>query len=214
MGVALQGKRHQAVLATKFAMQMGSSDKQGGSRRYIMDAVEASLRRLKTDYIDLYQIHRFDADTLIEETLGALDDLVTQGKVATSGIPEPSGWQIADADWISGTPTRTASSRRRTTTACSKRRVEHEVNPACERLRPRHAAVLPASGLLTGKYKRGEAPPEGHPARSLGPARGAGAERPELRPAGQAAEFGPKRVATTCSTSRSPGCSATRWCRQ
>jgi aryl-alcohol dehydrogenase-like predicted oxidoreductase len=82
MGVALKGKRDKVVLATKFASPMGDGpDKRGGSRRYIMEAVEASLKRLQTDYLDLYQMHQPDRDTPIEETLSALDDLVTQGKV-------------------------------------------------------------------------------------------------------------------------------------
>ena len=92
----------------------------GGSRRYIMSAVEASLRRLGTDYIDLYQMHAPDPETPIEETLGALDDLVRQGKVRYIGCSNFSGWQIADADW---TRARRHGSRgsclRRTTTACS-----------------------------------------------------------------------------------------------
>ena len=78
LGKALAGKRDQVVLATKFAMPMGPG-KTGGSRRYIMSAIEDSLRRLNTDYIDLYQMHRFDAETPLDETLSALDDLVTAG---------------------------------------------------------------------------------------------------------------------------------------
>jgi aryl-alcohol dehydrogenase-like predicted oxidoreductase len=170
MGVALQGKRHQVVLATKFAMQMGSPDKQGGSRRYIMDAVEASLKRLKTDYIDLYQMHRFDADTPIEETLGALDDLVTQGKVRYIGNSNFSGWQIADADWISRNAHKNRFVSAQNNYSLLERRVEHEVNPACERFGLGMLPFFPlASGLLTGKYKRGEAPPEGTRLAAWGP---------------------------------------------
>ena len=102
LGEALKGKRHEVVLATKFASPMGKGpDQRGGSRRYVMNAVEASLRRLGTDYIDLYQMHRPDQDTPIEETLSALDDLVTQGKVRYIGNSNFTGWQIADADWTS-----------------------------------------------------------------------------------------------------------------
>ena len=82
LGEALKGRRHEVVLATKFASPMGPGpDQRGGSRRYVMAAVEASLKRLQTDYIDLYQMHRPAPDTSIEETLRALDDQVTQGKV-------------------------------------------------------------------------------------------------------------------------------------
>ncbi len=162
MGVALKGKRHQIVLATKFASPMGAPDKQGGSRRYIMEAVEASLRRLQTDYIDLYQMHRPDPETPIDETLSALDDLVTQGKVRYIGNSNFSGWQIADADWTA----RDAHSARfvsaQNNYSLLERRVEHEVNPACERFGLGMLPYFPlASGLLTGKYRRGEDAPEG-----------------------------------------------------
>jgi aryl-alcohol dehydrogenase-like predicted oxidoreductase len=161
MGVAMKGKRHQIVLATKFAMPMGPG-KQGGSRRYIMDAVEASLKRLQTDYIDLYQMHRFDADTPLDETLDALDDLVTQGKVRYIGNSNYTGWQIADADWIARNAHQNRFISAQNHYNLLERNVEHEVTPACGRF---GLGVLPffplASGLLTGKYTRGEAPPEG-----------------------------------------------------
>ncbi|HEY2709787.1 MAG TPA: aldo/keto reductase [Caulobacteraceae bacterium] len=174
LGNSLKGKRHQIVLATKFAMQMGPG-KQGGSRRYIMEAVEASLKRLQTDYIDLYQMHRFDDDTPLEETLGALDDLITQGKVRYIGNSNYTGWQIADADWISRSAHKNRFVSAQNNYSLLERRVEHEVTPACERF---GLGVLPffplASGLLTGKYKRGEAPPEGTRLAAWGP-RGAAA---------------------------------------
>jgi len=104
LGEALRGKRHKAVIATKFANPMGDSPySRGGSRRYIVAAVEASLKRLQTDHIDLYQMHVPDADTPIEETLRALDDLVRDGKVLYLGNSNFSGWQIADAAWVSRT---------------------------------------------------------------------------------------------------------------
>jgi aryl-alcohol dehydrogenase-like predicted oxidoreductase len=163
IGVALKGgKRHQVVLATKFAMQMGGPDKQGGSRRYIMEAVEASLRRLQTDYIDLYQMHRPDPETPIEETLAALDDLVTQGKVRYVGNSNYAGWQIADADWTARAAHQSRFVSAQNNYSLLERRVEHEVTPACARF---GLGVLPyfplASGLLSGKYRRGEPPPEG-----------------------------------------------------
>jgi len=171
LGHALKGKRHQVVLATKFAMSMGDGpDKQGGSRRYVMEAVEASLRRLQTDYIDLYQMHRPDPDTTVEETLGALDDLVRQGKVRYIGNSNFTGWQIADADWIarSGRMNRFVSAQNNY--SLLERRVEYEVTPSCERF---GLGVLPffplASGLLTGKYRRGEPPAEGTRLAAWGP---------------------------------------------
>jgi aryl-alcohol dehydrogenase-like predicted oxidoreductase len=162
LGNALQGKRQKVVLATKFASPMGEPGQQGGSRRYIMEAVEASLKRLQTDYIDLYQMHRPDSDTPIEETLSALDDLVTQGKVRYIGNSNFSGWQIADADWTAREEHLTRFVSAQNNYSLLERRVEHEVTPACERF---GLGVLPffplASGLLTGKYKRGEGAPEG-----------------------------------------------------
>jgi len=169
MGVAMKGKRQQIVLATKFAMPMGPG-KQGGSRRYIMDAVEASLTRLQTDYIDLYQMHRFDADTPLDETLDALDDLVTQGKVRYIGNSNYTGWQIADADWIARNAHQNRFISAQNHYNLLERNVEHEVTPACGRF---GLGVLPffplASGLLTGKYARGEAPPEGTRLAAWGP---------------------------------------------
>ena len=158
MGNALKGKRHQVVLATKFASPMGPG-KRGGSRRYIIEAVEASLKRLQTDYIDLYQMHQPDKDTPIEETLGALDDLVTQGKVRYIGNSNFTGWQIADADWTARSEHLNHFVSAQNNYSLLERKVEFEVTPACERF---GLGVLPffplASGLLTGKYRRGEAP--------------------------------------------------------
>ncbi len=164
LGQAIKGKdRSQLVIATKFANPMGEGDlMKGASRRYIMNAVEDSLRRLDTDYIDLYQQHVPDAQTPIEETLRALDDLVRQGKVRYLGNSNFTGWQIADADW-------TAKHEGLNRFVCAQnlyslldRRLEREVVPACERF---GLGILPyfplASGMLTGKYKRGEAPAEG-----------------------------------------------------
>lgn len=164
LGKALKGKdRSQLIIATKFAMQMGEGDlMRGASRRYIMNAVEDSLRRLNTDYIDLYQQHSPDADTPIEETLRALDDLIRDGKVRYIGNSNFTGWQIADADW-----TARANGLNRFATAQNlysllDRRIEREVVPACEEF---GVGILPyfplASGMLTGKYSRGSEPPEG-----------------------------------------------------
>jgi aryl-alcohol dehydrogenase-like predicted oxidoreductase len=107
LGAALSGRRDDAVIGTKFGMDMseanGVDHGARGSRRYIMRAVEASLRRLGTDHIDLYQFHEPDPATPIEETLAALDDLVRAGKVRYIGNSTFAGWQIADAAWIART---------------------------------------------------------------------------------------------------------------
>jgi len=103
LGEALQGRRDDVVLATKFFMPMDNDNPnhRGGSRRWIMTEVENSLRRLRTDHIDLYQVHRPSPDTDIAETLGALTDLVHQGKVRYIGSSSYSGSQIVEAQWVS-----------------------------------------------------------------------------------------------------------------
>ena len=163
LGKAIAGRRHEVIVATKFASPMGQAEHQrGGSRRWIMEAVEASLKRLNTDYIDLYQMHRPDPDTPIEETLRALDDLVRQGKVRYLGNSNFSGWQIADADWTAKTQGLNRFVSAQNLFSLLERGVEREVLPACERFGQGFLPFFPlASGLLTGKYKRGEAPPEG-----------------------------------------------------
>ncbi|WP_106329338.1 aldo/keto reductase [Actinoplanes italicus] len=166
LGAALKGRRDEVVLATKFGMDMeglnGRDFEARGARRYIVRAVEASLRRLETDHIDLYQMHAPDAATPIEETLSALDDLVRSGKVRYLGNSNFSGWQIADADWVarSGNLTRFISAQNQY--SLIERKVETEVIPACERFGLGFLPFFPLeSGLLTGKYRRGEQPPAG-----------------------------------------------------
>ena len=163
LGKALGKRRKEVVVATKFASPMGEAPYQrGGSRRWIMEAVENSLTRLKTDYIDLYQMHRPDADTPIEETLRALDDLVSEGKVRYIGNSNFTGWQIADADWTAGRDHDVPFVSAQNEFSLLRRAVEHEILPACERFGLGFLPFFPlGSGLLTGKYKRGEAPPEG-----------------------------------------------------
>ena len=164
LGDAIAGQdRSKILIATKFANAMSDDDSaRGASAKYIVKAVEASLKRLKTDYIDLYQQHIPDPKTPIEETLRALDDLIKQGKVRHIGNSNFAAWQVADADW-------TASSHglARFTTAQNlysllDRRIEREIVPACEKF---GLGILPyfplASGMLTGKYTRGEEPAEG-----------------------------------------------------
>ncbi len=163
LGEALKGRREKAVLATKFANPMGEGTYlRGGARRYIVKAVEDSLRRLQTDHIDLYQMHVPDPDAPIEETLRALDDLVRAGKVLYIGNSNFAGWQIADADWTSRTGGLERFVSAQNNFSLLERGVEREVLPACERFGLGLLPYFPlASGLLTGKYQRGEPPHQG-----------------------------------------------------
>jgi len=166
LGKALRGRRDDVVIATKFGMDMaganGVDHGARGSRRYIARAVEASLTRLGTDHIDLYQMHRPDERTPIEETLAALDDLVRAGKVRYLGNSNFSGWQIADADWVARTEGGTPFISAQNEYSWLKRGVESEVIPACVRFGLGMLPFFPlASGLLTGKYARGADAPEG-----------------------------------------------------
>lgn len=164
LGRALGAHRAEVIIATKFAGPMSNELKymQGGSRRYIMQAVEASLRRLGTDYIDLYQMHRYDDDVPMEETLRALDDLVRQGKLRYIGCSNYTAWQITDADWLARSEhlNRFVSVQNRYSLLT--RDIEKEVVPVCEKF---GLGILPyfplESGLLTGKYRKGEDFPEG-----------------------------------------------------
>ncbi|HJN50177.1 MAG: aldo/keto reductase [Pseudomonadales bacterium] len=164
LGSALKGvPRQDVVIATKFGMPMGKGElMRGASRRYIYHAVEESLKRLGTDYIDLYQLHWSDASTPIEETLAALDDLVVAGKVRYIGSSNFTGWQIADADWIATTKRANRFVTAQNPYSLLHRNIEREVVPACQRF---GLGILPyfplASGMLTGKYSRGESPPDG-----------------------------------------------------
>ena len=134
----------------------------GASRRWIMQAVEDSLRRLDTDYIDLYQVHRPDPNTPEEETLRALDDLVTSGKVRYLGNSNFSGWQIAHSHWIAETRGYAPFISAQNEYSLLNRRAEAEVMPAAEKFGLGILPFLPlASGMLTGKYKRNADAPEG-----------------------------------------------------
>ncbi|HEY8614828.1 aldo/keto reductase [Phenylobacterium sp.] len=161
LGKALGPRRKDVIVATKFGMAVGGdAAKSGGSRRWIMQAVEDSLRRLGTDWIDLYQHHQPDPDTPVDETLRALDDLVTQGKVRYIGNSNYTGWQIADADWTAAGQTRFVSAQN--LYSLLERKSAFEVLPACEHFGLGFLPFFPlASGLLSGKYRRGEPPPEG-----------------------------------------------------
>jgi len=163
LGKALQGRRQQVIIATKFGSPMGEGPLWiGGSRRYIHNAVEASLRRLGTDYIDLYQMHFPDAKTPVEETLRALDDLVRAGKVRYIGCSNFAAWQVVEAAWVARTEHLTPFVSAQNQYNLLDRRVERELVPAC---RQYGLGILPyfplASGFLTGKYRPGEPPPAG-----------------------------------------------------
>jgi aryl-alcohol dehydrogenase-like predicted oxidoreductase len=163
LGAALRGRRDDVVLATKFGLDMNGENGPDwgarGSRRYIVRAAEASLRRLGTDWIDLYQYHAPDAQTPIEETLAALDDLVTSGKVRYLGHSNFAGWQIAEAEFTARSGGYTPFISAQNPYSLLDRRLEREVVPAVEAY---GIGVLPyfplANGLLTGKYRRNEVP--------------------------------------------------------
>lgn len=166
LGAALRGQRDDVIIATKFGMDMhgaqGNDFGARGSRRYIVRSAEASLRRLGTDWIDLYQIHRPDRLTPIEETLAALDDLVHAGKVRYLGHSNFTGWQTADAAWTARTRGFTPCVSAQNEYSLLKRDVEVELVPACERFGLGLLPYFPlASGLLAGKYRRGIPPPAG-----------------------------------------------------
>ncbi|MCC9177989.1 aldo/keto reductase [Arthrobacter sp. zg-Y750] len=163
LGKALGNRRGDVVVATKFGMDMkgvnGADFGARGSRRYIVKAAEASLRRLNTDWIDLYQFHTPDPLTPIEETLSALDDLVTSGKVRYIGHSNRAGWQIAEAEFVARMGGFTPFISSQNHYNLLDRRAELEVTPAAEAY---GLGVLPyfplANGLLTGKYSSGKAP--------------------------------------------------------
>ncbi len=166
LGAALKGRRDDVVIATKFGMDMaganGPDHGARGARRYIVRAVEASLRRLDTDYLDLYQMHAPDPATPIAETLSTLDDLVRAGKVRYLGNSNFAGWQIADADWTARTGHLTRFISAQNLYNLIARDAEREVIPACQRFGLGLLPYFPlASGLLTGKYQRGAAAPAG-----------------------------------------------------
>ena len=164
LGRAIKGMdRSQIIIATKFSAPMGDGAlSRGASRHHVMNAVEASLKRLGTDYIDLYQQHGPDPATPVEETLAALDDLIRAGKVRYIGNSNYSGWQIADADWAARHNGLNRFATAQNHYNLLDRRVEREVVPACQQF---GLGILPyfplASGLLTGKYRRSVEPPEG-----------------------------------------------------
>jgi aryl-alcohol dehydrogenase-like predicted oxidoreductase len=162
VGKALKGRRDNIVLATKVHGPMGEDpNQQGNSRRWIMQAVEASLRRLQTDHIDLYQIHRPAPDTDIEETLSALTDLVRAGKVRAIGSSTFPASEIIEAQWVAE---RRGLARFRTEQppySILDRSIEREVLPVCERYGMGTLVWSPLSkGMLTGRYRKGQPLPD------------------------------------------------------
>ena len=163
LGRILGHHRKDIVLASKFGLPMGEGPYlNGAGRHYIMRAVEDSLRRLRTDHLDLYQVHRPDPATPIEETLRALDDLVRDGKVRYVGCSNFAGWQLAEAEWAAraGGTVRFISAQNEYSLV--DRRIEGELVTAANAY---GVGILPyfplANGLLTGKYQRNHAMPDG-----------------------------------------------------
>lgn len=166
LGRAIRGRRDDVIIATKFGMDLnglnGPDDGHRGSPTYVRTAVEASLRRLGVDHIDLYQLHTPDRSTPIAETLSALDDLVRSGTVRAIGCSNFRAWELVDADWVARTSGLTRFVTAQNEYSLYNRAAEAELVPACAQL---GVGVLPyfplAYGLLTGKYVRGEPAPDG-----------------------------------------------------
>jgi aryl-alcohol dehydrogenase-like predicted oxidoreductase len=163
IGKALKGKRDQVIIATKFTAAMGKGPNDAGASRYrVRHCVEASLRRLQTDHIDLYYQHTPDPSTPLEETLRALDDLVHAGKVIYLACSNFAGWQLAEAQWMS----KSLNLNRFTVVEARynflDREIEKELVPCCQQY---GVGIIPwgplAGGFLTGKYRKGETAPAG-----------------------------------------------------
>lgn len=163
IGRAVKGKRGKFILATKVSSRMGEGPNMAGnSRQHIVAEVENSLRRLGTDYIDVYQLHWPDANTPIEESLRTLDDLVKQGKVRYIGCSNFMAWQVCEAAWTSRTCGITPLVSVQPKYSMLDREIEAELVPFCKEY---GVGILPyyplANGFLTGKYRRGEAAAKG-----------------------------------------------------
>jgi aryl-alcohol dehydrogenase-like predicted oxidoreductase len=163
LGECLGDRRKDIVVATKFGMAMDDAGtRKGASRRYILSAVEASLKRLKTDWIDLYQLHQPDPLTPIEETLRALDDLIRHGKVRYIGCSNLPAWQVIEALWTADRAMLNRFVSCQDEYSLVVREPERELTPAIERFGLGLLPYFPlASGLLTGKYRRNAPMPEG-----------------------------------------------------
>ncbi len=162
LGEVLQGRRDQVVLATKFGMDMGDGKGPRGSRAYVLEAVEASLRRLRTDVIDVYWYHRPDGVTPIVETLEVLQELIRAGKVRTIGASNFDAAQLEEAHAAARDHGFTPFTALQNEYSLLVRDAERDVLPVCERLHIGFVPFFPlASGLLTGKYRPGEPGPAG-----------------------------------------------------
>ena len=163
IGEALKGQRDRALIATKVMHKVGEGPNDfGASRQHILSGVEASLRRLQTDYLDLYQIHRWDAETPLEETMQALDDLVRAGKVRYIGASNFDSWQLTYANALAELRGWTKFVSVQPHYHILEREIEKELTPACKYF---GIGILPyfplAGGFLTGKYQEGQPAPEG-----------------------------------------------------
>ena len=162
IGRALVGRRDRVVLGTKFGHDLGDGETARGARPYIRKAIEASLRRLQTDWIDLYQYHRPDGVTPVEETLAALDELVQEGTVRAIGSSNFTAPMVEEAHTVAAERGLTPFASEQSQYSWLRREAEEELLPECERLGVGFIPYFPlASGLLTGKYRRGEPVPEG-----------------------------------------------------
>jgi aryl-alcohol dehydrogenase-like predicted oxidoreductase len=162
-GRAIKGMRDEVVLATKVRFPMGEGPNDlGASRRHVIDGCNASLRRLGTEWIDLYQIHCWDATTPLDETMSALTDLVRQGKVRYLGVSNFTGWQIAESRCVAEVGGFERFVSLQPQYSMVERHIEWEVVPACLQA---GLGIIPwgplGQGWLTGKYRKGEPPPEG-----------------------------------------------------
>ena len=168
VGTYLKGKRNQIVLATKVGLPMGKGpNQQGLSKYHIMQQAEESLRRLQTDWIDLYQVHRFDSSTPLEETLSALTDLVRQGKVRYIGCSNYAAWQMAKAKGISDLRGLEHFVSSQSQYNLLSRELENEVVPYCESEKMGLLVYSPmARGMLSGKYRtKGDVPKDSRAAK-------------------------------------------------
>lgn len=163
IGRALRGRRHEMLIGTKFgSKRLDGPNRYGGSRQFVLDSIEASLRRLKTDYIDLYMIHRPDPRMPLEETLRALDDLVHAGKVRYIGCCNFEAWRMVDGIGIAEESSLTKFVSSQFEYSLLNRSSEREMVPACQRFGIGVVPYLPlAAGLLTGKVDRRSGPPSG-----------------------------------------------------
>ena len=192
LGRVLQGRRDDVVLATKFGKEMGDGAERRGSRSYIRAALEASLRRLQTERVDLYQHHEEDTETPLEETIGALDELVAEGKIRAYGTSNYRAATLERAKALGST----AYVSEQSEYSWLRRKAEAEVIPACERLGSGLHPVLPARERAADR--QGLA---GRPARRRAPACTAGRSTTPTSTASSASAPGPRLTARRCSTS-------------